>query len=175
MAVRPVLRMGHPVLKSVSAPVARFGTPELRELVHDMDDTMRALNGAGIAAPQIGVSLRLFVCDCREDAEDPASPYRRFAAVNPTLLGTAGEVLSEEGCLSIPGLRETVKRHARVKLAAFDLDGRPFELEAGGLVARCIQHEMDHLEGVLFIDRLSTLKRQLLRRQLDSIAAQAAS
>ncbi len=170
MARRNLRFYGDPVLRLKAAPVAGFD-PSLGDLVRDMFDTCEAEEGAGLAAPQIGVSLRVFVVDCREDPEDPASRAHRFAAVNPTILRIEGQISAEEGCLSIPGLRETVKRHARVTLAAFDLDGKPFEVEAGGLAARAVQHEMDHIDGILFIDRLSSLKRQLLKRQLDSIAA----
>lgn len=170
MARRNLRFYGDPVLRLQAAPVAGFD-PSLGELVRDMFDTCEAEEGAGLAAPQIGVSLRVFVVDCREDPDDAASRMHRFAAVNPTVVKTEGQTVSEEGCLSIPGLRESVKRHARVTLAAFDLDGKPFEVEAGGLAARAIQHEMDHIDGILFVDRLSSLKRQLLKRQLDSIAA----
>jgi peptide deformylase len=171
MARRNLRFYGDPVLRLRAAPVAELGQDALRELVRDMYETCEAEEGAGLAAPQIGVSLRVFVVDCREDPEDQASRMHRFAAVNPTVLKTEGETVFEEGCLSIPGLREAVKRHARVTLAAWDVDGKPFEVEAGGLAARAIQHEMDHIDGILFIDRLSSLKRQLLKRQLDSIAA----
>jgi len=172
MARRNLRFYGDPVLRQKAAQVPALGTRELEELVLDMFETCTAEEGAGLAAPQIGVSLRVFVVDCPEDPEDPESPVQRFAAVNPRLLAADGEILSEEGCLSMPGLRESVKRHARVKLAAQDVHGQPFEITAGGLVARAIQHEMDHLDGILFIDRLSSLKRQLLKRQLESIAAE---
>jgi peptide deformylase len=173
MARRNLRFYGDPLLRQPAAPVSQPGSRELRELVDDMFETCTAEEGAGLAAPQIGVSLRVFVVDCPEDPEDPESPVRRFAAVNPRVVATEGETLSEEGCLSMPGVRESVKRHARVRLAAFDVEGKPFEIWAGGLVARAIQHEMDHLDGVLFIDRLSSLKRQLLKRQLEAIAAEA--
>jgi peptide deformylase len=173
MARRNLRFYGDPVLRVKAAPVPRPGGPELKELVADMFETCTAEEGAGLAAPQIGVSLRVFVVDCPEDPEDPESPVQRFAAVNPRVVAAEGEILSEEGCLSMPGVRESVNRHARVHLAALDVDGRPFEITAGGLVARAIQHEMDHLDGILFVDRLSSLKRQLLKRQLEAIAAEA--
>ena len=172
MARRNLRFYGDPVLRLKAAQVPALGTRELEELVSDMFETCTAEEGAGLAAPQIGVSLRVFVVDCPEDPEDPESPVQRFAAINPRLVGAEGEIISEEGCLSMPGMRETIKRHARVTLAAQDVQGRPFEVTAGGLVARAIQHEMDHLDGILFIDRLSSLKRQLLKRQLESIAAE---
>ena len=173
MARRNLRFYGDPVLRAKAAPVAEPGNRELKELVLDMFETCTAEDGAGLAAPQIGVSLRVFVVDCPEDPEDPESPILKFAAINPRIVAAEGEILSEEGCLSMPGVRESVKRHARVHLAAFDPDGKPFEITAGGLVARAIQHEMDHLEGILFVDRLSSLKRQLLKRQLEAIAAEA--
>lgn len=175
MARRNLRFYGDPVLRQKAVPVAALATAELRQLVADMFETCDAEEGAGLAAPQIGVSLQVFVVTCAEDPGDPASPVQRFAAVNPEVIATEGDLPSEEGCLSIPGLRDTVIRRARVTLAAFDPEGKPYEIKAGGLVARAIQHEVDHLDGILFIDRLSSLKRQLLKRHLDEIAAQAAS
>jgi peptide deformylase len=175
MARRNLRFYGDPVLRQKAQRVPELGSDELRKLVADMFETCEAEEGAGLAAPQIGVSLQVFVVDCAEDPEDPESPVQRFAAVNPTVTRVEGEIPSEEGCLSIPGVRETITRRARVTLAAFDVEGKPFQVEARGLVARAIQHEMDHLAGVLFIDRLSSLKRQFLKRQLDEIAEQAAA
>ena len=175
MARRSLRFYGDPVLRQKAAPVPAFGTAELRELVDDMYETCEAEEGAGLAAPQIGVSYQVFVIDCAEDPQDPESPNQRFVAINPEIIATEGQIQSEEGCLSIPGLRDSVARHARVKLRALDLEGKPFEREAGGLVSRAIQHEVDHLNGVLFVDRLSSLKRQLLKRHLDEITAQASS
>jgi len=172
MARRNLRFYGDPVLRQKAAQVPALGTRELEELIADMFETCTAEEGAGLAAPQIGVSLRVFVVDCPEDPEDPECPVQRFAAINPEILAAEGDTLSEEGCLSMPGLRETIRRYTRVTLAAQDVHGQPFEITAGGLVARAIQHEMDHLDGILFIDRLSSLKRQLIKRQLDSIAAE---
>jgi peptide deformylase len=175
MARRSLRFYGDPILRLKSATVGELGSDELRQLEADMYETCVAEDGAGLAAPQIGLSIRMLVVDCPEDPEDEESPHFKFTAVNPEVVATEGQVVSEEGCLSIPGLRESVKRHARVTLAAVDIEGRPFQVEAGGLVARAIQHEMDHLDGVLFIDRLSSLKRQLLKRELDAIAAEQAA
>ncbi len=175
MARRSLRFYGDPVLRQKAAPVEAFATAELRQLVADMYETCEAEEGAGLAAPQVGVSLQVFVVDCAENPEDPESPVQRFVAVNPEVVASQGLVHSEEGCLSIPGLRETVTRSARVILAARDVEGKPLQIEAGGLVARAIQHEVDHLNGILFVDRLSSLKRQLLKRHLDEIAAQAPS
>jgi peptide deformylase len=160
MAVRPVLRMGHPVLKSVSAPVERFGTPELRELVRDMDDTMRALNGAGIAAPQIGVPLRVVIFEVSANPRYPrAEPVPYTVLVNPHL-EPLGEEREEgwEGCLSVPGLRGLVPRHARLRYRGFDLDGRPLDRTVSGFHARVVQHEVDHLDGVLYPMRITDLR-----------------
>ncbi len=175
MARRNLRFYGDPVLRLRAAPVDQLGSDHLRQLVADMFETCTAEEGAGLAAPQIGVSLRVFVVDCPEDPEDPESPVVHFAAVNPQVVATSGQIVSDEGCLSIPGLRETVRRHAHVTLEAVDVEGRRFRVEGRGLVARAIQHEMDHIDGVLFIDRLSALKRTLLKKQLDSIAAELAA
>src|SRR3972149_5241736 len=113
MARRSLRLYGDPVLRQKAVPVSEPGTPELRQLVADMFETCTAEEGAGLAAPQIGVPLRVFVVDCPEEPEDPESPVKRFAAVNPRVVSTEGELLSEEGCLSIPGLRATLKRRAR--------------------------------------------------------------
>src|SRR5688572_10713197 len=125
MARRNLCFYGDPVLRAKSAPVGDLSPQELKALIADMYETCTAEEGAGLAAPQIGVSLRVFVVDCPEDPEDETSPVRRFAAVNPRILDAEGEILSQEGCLSIPGLRETVKRHARVRLAALDENLQP--------------------------------------------------
>jgi peptide deformylase len=136
-----------------------------------MYETCEAEEGAGLAAPQIGIGKRLFVVDCQEFPEDPDDPHRRFAIVNPELVQHEGRIDSEEGCLSIPGVRLVVKRARRVTIRGLDVEGQPLEVAADGLVSRCIQHELDHLDGILIIDRVSSLKRQLLRRQLEEIAA----
>jgi peptide deformylase len=160
MAVRPVLRMGHPTLKSVSAPVERFGTPELRELVRDMDDTMRALNGAGIAAPQIGVPLRVVIFEVTANPRYPqAEPVPYTVLVNPVLepLGDQQED-GWEGCLSVPGLRGLVPRYARLRYRGFDLEGRPIDRTVSGFHARVVQHETDHLDGILYPMRITDLR-----------------
>jgi peptide deformylase len=160
MAVRPVLRMGHPILKSVSAPVERFGTPELRELVRDMDDTMRALNGAGIAAPQIGVPLRVVIFEVTANPRYPqAEPVPYTVLVNP-VLEPLGEQREDgwEGCLSVPGLRGLVPRYAHLRYRGFDLEGRPIDRTVSGFHARVVQHETDHLDGILYPMRITDLR-----------------
>lgn len=162
MAVRPVLRMGHPVLQLVAEPVARFGTPELRELVRDMDDTMRALNGAGIAAPQIGVSQRVVIFEVTHNPRYPqaeAVPYT--VLVNPILepLGGDGDLEEGwEGCLSVPGLRGLVPRHRRLRYRGYDLEGQPIDRTVSGFHARVVQHEVDHLDGILYPMRITDLR-----------------
>ena len=129
---------------------------DLRQLAEDMFDAMYEGEGIGLAAPQVGVSKRLFVMDVRDPDGEPQ------AVVNPVVIEQAGSEKEEEGCLSIPGLVEMVERPDRVVIEGQDLDGRPIRIEASDLLARCILHEIDHLDGVLFIDRLSPIKRRLL-------------
>jgi len=173
MPRRDMAPYGDPVLRTKAAAIDAFATDELRELIDDMYDTCADEGGVGLAAPQIGVGLRLFVVDCPENPEVPDTPRQKWVAINPEVVATQGTVDSEEGCLSLPGINGVVKRAKRVTMRAFDVDGEPFEVEAGGLLSRCIQHEVDHLNGILFIDRLSALKKQLIKRSLDEIEASA--
>jgi peptide deformylase len=156
---------GDPVLRRRALEIDTFdGT--LAGLVADMRDTMRAYRGVGLAANQVGVLQRVLV------AEVPLGEDRiaALALVNPVLSEPAGAGVSEEGCLSIPGIYEDVKRADKVRVKALDLEGRPLDFVAEGYVARVLQHEVDHLDGILFVDRLSALKRQFLRRSLDALA-----
>ncbi len=160
MAVRPVLKMGHPLLRQVAAP-AVVGSPELHALIGDMDDTMRALNGAGIAAPQIGVSLRVVIFEMKDNPRYPhvaAVPYT--VLVNPvlTLLGDEREE-GWEGCLSVPGLRGLVPRYRRLRYQAVTADGETIDRTVEGFHARVVQHEVDHLDGILFPERIEDLRR----------------
>jgi len=160
MAIRTVLRMGHPLLQQVAAPVERFGTSALRELVADMDQTMRALNGAGIAAPQIGVSLRVVIFELTQNPRYPlaeAVPYT--VLVNPTL-DPIGDQRDEawEGCLSVPGLRGVVPRHTHLRYRGFDPRGEPIDRIVSGFHARVVQHEVDHLDGILFPQRVADMR-----------------
>jgi peptide deformylase len=161
MAIRPVLRMGHPVLQQVARPVERFGSAELRELVADMDDTMRARQGAGIAAPQIGVPLRVVLFEVTHNPRYPrAGPVPYTVLVNPEveLLGTERDE-AWEGCLSVPGMRGLVRRHTQVRYRGYDPDGRPIDRSVAGFHARVVQHEVDHLDGILYPQRLHDLRR----------------
>jgi len=132
---------------------------EIRSLIDDLMDTMYAADGIGLAAPQIGVPLRVFVYDIREEGVEPG------VIINPSITAAEGAQREEEGCLSIPGLSDVVPRHGRVTVEGLDVEGRPVRLEADGLLSRCLQHETDHVAGVLFIDRLSPLKRRMLLKK----------
>jgi len=156
MAVRQVLRMGHPILMQTAQPVKEFNTEALKALVDDMFDTMVALNGAGLAAPQIGESLRLVIFSVEDNPRYPdAEPVPTTVVINPEI-----EILSNEqdsgweGCLSIPGMRGLVPRYLHIRYRGFDLSGMPFEREAKGFHARVVQHECDHLDGVLYPQRM---------------------
>ena len=165
MAVRPVRIYGDPVLRQKALPVETFdGT--LAALAADMRETMHAYRGIGLAANQVGVLQRLLVIDV------PLEGDRRveLTLVNPVLGGRKGSLTDEEGCLSIPGIYDDVRRAERLHVEARDLEGRPVALDVEGYLARVIQHEVDHLDGVLFVDRLSLLKRQFLRKPLEALA-----
>jgi len=160
MPVRPVLRMGNPLLAQVAAPVERFGSRELLELIVDMEETMRALNGAGLAAPQIGVSQRVVIFEVQCNPRYPqAEPVPRTVLVNPELT-PLGEDLEEgwEGCLSVPGLRGLVPRHRHLRYRGYDPHGRPIERTVEGFHARVVQHEVDHLDGILYPMRIADLR-----------------
>ncbi len=165
MAVRPVRIIGDPVLKQRAQEVAEIDET-LRQLVADLRETMAAYRGVGLAANQVGVLQRVLVVDVPLDEDQRA----QYVLVNPVLSERSGSESGEEGCLSIPGIWEDVARATRVKVSAVDERGKPVEFVAEGFFARAIQHEVDHLDGVLFVDRLSPLKRQFLRRQLDALA-----
>ena len=155
MSVRPVLLLGDPILRQPSEPIAEVDA-DVRALVDDLVETMYEADGIGLAAPQVGVPLRAFVYDIREPESPPG------VLINPVLVEQSGRTKDEEGCLSIPDLREIVMRAERVVVEGLDRDGEKVRLEADGLLSRCLQHEIDHLDGVLFIDRVSPLKRKML-------------
>jgi peptide deformylase len=159
MAVRPVLKMGEPLLRAVAQPVARFDA-QLAALVADMDDTMRALSGAGIAAPQIGVSARVVIFELKDNPRYPQiQPVPYTVLVNPVLTPlTDEEAEGWEGCLSVPGLRGLVPRVTRLRYSGFDLAGVPLERTVEGFHARVVQHEVDHLDGILFPQRVRDLR-----------------
>jgi peptide deformylase len=151
--------MGHPVLRQIAAPVERFDR-ELAALVSDMDETMRSLSGAGIAAPQIGVSLRVVIFELLENPRYPhVSPVPYTVLVNPVLT-PLGEEQEEgwEGCLSVPGMRGLVPRFHRLRYQGFDLQGAPIDRTVEGFHARVVQHEVDHLDGILYPQRIRDLR-----------------
>lgn len=161
MSVRTILHYPDPRLRQPGKKVESL-THELRQLIDDMAETMYAAPGVGLAATQLGEPWQIFVVDCA--AEGEASDLRVF--VDPEILEREGLLASEEGCLSFPGAREEVERAEKVRVRAQDRDGASFEIEAEGLLAIAIQHEYDHLQGVLMIDRLGPLKRRLLHRKM---------
>lgn len=159
MAVRPVLKMGEPLLRQVAAPVQRFDA-QLTALVADMNDTMRALNGAGLAAPQIGVSLRVVIFEVTSNPRYPhVSPVPYTVLVNPELT-PIGESQEDgwEGCLSVPGLRGLVPRFKTLRYRGFDIEGAPIDRMVEGFHARVVQHEVDHLDGILYPQRVRDLR-----------------
>ncbi len=167
MTVRPILTAPDPRLKAVSTDVEKVDG-ETRKLAQDMADSMYAADGIGLAAVQIGVAKNIIVMDLREgsgDQKDGKKDWRVF--INPKITWTSDEMaVFEEGCLSVPEIWDDVERPARVKCEYLDLDGKKIEIEADGMLATCLQHEMDHLKGVLFIDHLSRLKRSMAIKKL---------
>ena len=161
MAVREVLRMGHPVLREKAKPVEAFGTPELRALFEDMKETMAAKNGAGLAAPQIGVSQRIVIFGVDHNPRYPDAEEVPFTVlVNPKLVMLTREVEEDwEGCLSVPGMRGVVPRYTQLRSTGFDIEGNPIERVAEGFHARVVQHECDHLDGILYPQRMTDMSR----------------
>lgn len=159
--LREILKYPDPRLREVAKPVEQV-TDELRTLIDDMAETMYASKGCGLAATQIGVDKRIFVVDCAGEDE----PSQLMAFINPEIVETDGSQTWDEGCLSFPGVSEEIKRAERVKMRALDRSGKPFEIEADGLLAVALQHELDHLNGVLMIDKLNALKRRMMGRKL---------
>ena len=168
MAIRDILQYPDKRLRNRAEPVGAI-TPEITRLVEDMKETMYAAPGCGLAAPQIGVSLRLFIVDTA--GEDEPSDLRVF--INPEIVSREGKVVWEEGCLSFPGVHEDIERAAKVRVHATNERGETVELEATGLLAVAVQHENDHLDGVLMIDHMGVLKRRIALRKLQKRAASA--
>jgi len=159
VTVRRVLKMGEPLLQSVAAPVTSFDD-ELRALVADMDDTMHALSGAGIAAPQIGVSVRVVIFELKDNPRYPhIAPVPYTVLVNPLVTPVDAEQDEGwEGCLSVPGMRGLVPRYRRLRYRGFDQHGAPLDRTVEGFHARVVQHEVDHLDGILFPQRVRDLR-----------------
>ena len=163
--IRPILRYGADVLHAPAAPVTDI-TADIQRLIDDMIQTMYVAPGIGLAATQVGMPLRLFVCDISIGRN--ASDLLTF--VNPEFLEREGMQLEEEGCLSIPGFNATVARPSRAVLKGLNRDGQEQTVEASGLLARCFQHEMDHLEGTVFVDRLRGLQKDLIIRKIRKLS-----
>lgn len=167
MPLLPIVHYPEPVLLEVGRPVGdnEFG-PEMERLAADMFETMERAGGVGLAAPQVGLSRRLFVMDTPETDE---RPRERHVLINPEIVSIEGEQVGEEGCLSFPGLFQVVKREMRVIARAQNVKGEQFELDVSDLAARCILHETDHCDGIVFLDRMSPLKRQLAKRKIRAL------
>ena len=159
MTVRTILKMGDPRLLAIARPVERFATPELRELVADMFETMHAANGAGLAAPQIGVDLQVVIFGFDHNERYPDAPaVPQTVLINPMITPLSDEMEEAwEGCLSVPGLRGVVPRFKRIRYTGVDAEGRPIDREADGFHARVVQHECDHLIGRLYPTRMRDL------------------
>lgn len=172
MALREIRIYPDPVLRNKTSRVERIDK-STETLIEDMIETMRAAPGVGLAANQVGVPLQLAVIDlsARENEEQR---HPLLVIINPEIVHMEGSVIEEEGCLSIPDYAENVKRAARVKVRAQDRTGKPFEIEAEGLMAKALQHEIDHLNGLLFVDKLSPLKKSLFKRRFRKALAEKA-
>ncbi|WP_242394625.1 peptide deformylase [Anaeromyxobacter oryzisoli] len=168
--VREIVIWPDPVLKQIAKPVDRVDD-SIRRLLDDMAETMYAAEGVGLAAPQIGVQKRVIVIDTSPRQEG----QRLLHLVNPEIVRLEGKTTYTEGCLSIPGEAEDVERAAKVWVRALDYHGKPFELEADDLLAIALQHETDHLNGTLFVDHLSSLKRELIRKRMKRLKADRAA
>lgn len=161
MALLKIVHYPEPVLLTIGKPVENFDE-DLKRLVSDMFETMYAAKGVGLAAPQVAVSQRLFVMDCSGGEEES----EKIALINPEIIHVEGEQYGDEGCLSFPGLYQKVQRSLRTVVRAQDVEGNHFELDVEDLPARCILHETDHCDGIVFLDRMTTLKRQLAKQKI---------
>jgi peptide deformylase len=163
--IRPILRYGDELLHQRAAPVDEI-TPEIQGLIDDMIETMYAAPGVGLAAPQVGVPLRIFVAD----VSGGHNPAELLTFINPAFVERNGTQREEEGCLSVPGFNATVARSSRAVLKGLARDGHEQVIEATGLLARCFEHEMDHLDGTLFVDHLRGLQKDLIVRKIKKLA-----
>ena len=172
MAIRDIRKYPDPVLRAKTGRVEAIDE-SLQRLIDDMVETMHAAPGVGLAANQVGVPLQLAVIELGD--HEAAGPHRSLVVlINPEMVSMEGSVVTEEGCLSVPDFTEKVKRAAKVRVRAQDRTGKHFELEAEGLMAKALQHEIDHLNGIVFIDRLSPIKRNIFRRKLKKALAESA-
>jgi peptide deformylase len=161
MAILTILEFPDPRLRTRAQPVERVDDPTLQKLIDDMLETMYAAPGVGLAATQVDVHRRFMVIDVSEEKDQP------LVFINPAILAREGSQVYQEGCLSVPGIYADVERALKIRVAATDRHGNGFEMEADGLLAVCIQHEMDHLDGKVFVDYLSPLKREQVRKKLE--------
>jgi peptide deformylase len=164
--VYPIVKYGDPVLEHEAETVKDFDTPELHKLIEDMFESMYAAKGVGLAAPQIGISRKITVID----TSNGENPDDKLVLINPEILHVEGKQVGEEGCLSIPGFREQVRRGKRVTVRAQNIRGETFERTGEDLLARAFLHETDHLYGRLYISHISVLKRDLIRRKVRKLA-----
>jgi peptide deformylase len=164
MSLLKIVHYPEQVLLTVGKPIEIFDA-QLQKLVADMFETMYAAGGVGLAAPQVGVSQRLFVMDC-SGGEDES---RRFALINPEIVAQEGEQIGDEGCLSFPGIYTKVRREVRTVVRYQDVFGNPQELDVTNLEARCVLHETDHCDGIVFLDRMTALKRELAKRKIKKL------
>jgi peptide deformylase len=163
--VKTIVKYGDPVLEQSAEQVTEFDTPEMRELINDMWETMYAAKGVGLAAPQIGLSKRISVIDISAGEDES----QKLVIINPEVTSRDGKQTGEEGCLSLPGFREPVTRSNKVTVKAQNEKGEFLELTGEELLARAFQHEIDHLNGILFINHLSNLKRDIIRRKIKKL------
>lgn len=168
MAVREILIIGDPILTRKSEPVDEI-TEDIVRLARDMVETVHAAPGVGLAAPQVGVNQRVVVVDLSVGEDGDAL----HVLINPTIVLAEGESVCEEGCLSVPDIKEKVARPYKVVVRGLDINGRPVEVKGEDLLARALCHEIDHLDGILFVEKLSALKRSLIRKKLRKNAATA--
>ena len=163
--VRTILKYGEPILEQAAESVTEFGTPDLANLIADMWETMYAAKGVGLAAPQIGYGKRISVIDISIGEDET----KKIVIINPEIILREGKQTGEEGCLSIPGFREPVTRANKVTIRAQNEKGEQIELASEELLARAFEHEIDHLNGILFINHLSALKRDIIRRKIKKL------
>lgn len=161
MALLEIVKWPDPMLDAPGDPVTEFDD-QLKQLVNDMFETMYAAPGVGLAAVQVGIAKRLFVMDCSGGKD----PEQRIALINPEVLAVEGEQNGEEGCLSFPGIFTPVERSLRAVVRAHDVSGNEFEIDAEELTARCMLHETDHCDGIVFLDKMSSIKRELVKRKI---------
>lgn len=176
MARLDILTFPDPRLADRAVPVETVDD-SIRTLIEDMLETMYAAEGIGLAAPQVGVQQRIIVVDCGErdpdEEEGPLQPVEPMAVINPEVVEAHGKITWTEGCLSVPGYTDDVDRASNVVVTGLDKNGEPLRIEAEGLLAVCLQHEIDHLEGTLFVDRLSRLKQNMVKKKLKKRASEA--